>query len=230
MSWASIAANLACAARCDNAIRKFCEALKVMDPITAATAFGSIISLMVDFRSQRAGDQKATQEEFEAWLRETRHEEIVTLLNQNAATAAAIKGLLNQDRATLQTQLEKLDKSLAAIASAMDGFRDLAHAVRPEAKIPEQAVEFLRQFDASVDNRVLQVTYWDGPMATGKIMYTTVNNSKKLTYSDIRFIEDDLLTLVKLDLLRLEHNGKDQPIFCLTRAASEFVRGLPPRV
>ena len=56
------------------------------------------------------------------------------MLNQNAATAAAIKGLLNQDRATLQTQLEKLDKSLAAIASAMDGFRDLAHAVRPEAK------------------------------------------------------------------------------------------------
>ncbi|MPZ46467.1 MAG: hypothetical protein GEV05_24395 [Betaproteobacteria bacterium] len=194
-----------------------------MDPLTTATLFATIVSLIADFRSQSADDKQSTYEEFEAWLRESRHDDIVEMLRQNRSTAIGIKALLHQDRETLRQRFDQLDRSIAALASGMEGFSDLAQAIRPEARIAPQAIEFLRQFDASGANKVLQV---DLPL-DDRVMFTYLGRNGEIGFEDKRFIVDDVLSLVEMGLLRLEHNGSGGRIFCLTRNAADFVRALP---
>jgi hypothetical protein len=50
------------------------------------------------------------------------------------ATSVSIKASLTQDRAFRTEYLLRLDRTLAAIASMMQGFAPVAEAIRPEAR------------------------------------------------------------------------------------------------
>jgi hypothetical protein len=76
-----------------------------------------------------------------------------------------IKALLNEDRALLHAKLDNIDRQLAQIVSRTPGFGDLVDAVRPDARLSQQAIRVLREFlesgagkalDSQIDNvRVL---------------------------------------------------------------------------
>ena len=69
-----------------------------MDPISAATAFATIVSLLADFVAHRGAAEGKSFDEFMAWLSEQRHDEIKALLEQNTSTTIGIKALLGENR------------------------------------------------------------------------------------------------------------------------------------
>lgn len=194
-----------------------------MDSLTLATAFSSVISLIADFRSQRSESQTAEYTEFTEWLGDNRHDEILRLLNQNLATSLGVKGLLSEDRETLRSRLDALDRSLATLASALEGFSGLAMALRPEAMISAQAVSILRQFESSGASKALRS---DVLGSKGPLFIFLDGRGGELQLDDGRFADDDFGTLLELGLLRQSHNSTGKPIFVLTRAAAAFVMQL----
>ena len=190
-----------------------------MEPLTTAAAFATVVSLLADFRSQRVGEARAEYDDFVSWLAEHRHDEILLLLRQNANTTTSIKALLREDREGLRERLDSLDRTLAVLAGSIEGFAGLAAALRPESRISTAALHFLRQFDASGASKVLQVEYDQ----TTEFLLLDANGGP-LRFDDRRFMNDDLLKMVEIGLLRLEYNSKGENIFVYTRYAAEFVR------
>lgn len=192
-----------------------------MDPLTAATLFATVVSLLADFKAQRRDRSADEFNDFMTWLVQSNHSELADLLRQNVATAIGIKALLNEDRETLRARLDHLDRSLASLASAVDGFKELSIALRPEAQLSDQAISTLKQFDQSGGSHALEVRF------DGRFFLKVMEGPQvEIEFSDLRFAEDDLASLVQLGLLRLTYNPAGTPIYVFTRRASELARGL----
>jgi hypothetical protein len=194
-----------------------------MDPITAASAFATIISLIGQFRNERASGQPSDFNSFLTWLVETQHNELKMLVEGNAASVAGIEALLSEQQDVLVAKLESLDRALAAFASGIAGFSEVGRAINPDAFLSEQAISILRQYEAKGASKVLE-----SPMYGGVILFFLDGQGGQLEIADQRFIEDDLNTLVELSLLRLGHNSKGQNTYLFTRTASQLVQQMMP--
>jgi hypothetical protein len=189
-----------------------------MDPISTATTFATIVSLMADFVSHRGANQSKSFDEFMAWLSEQRHDEIRGLLQANAATVVSIKALLNESRQQVLDRLSTLDKSLASVASGFDFYRDIAQAAHPETLLSSQAISLLEQFyDAGASGML------EGKMSAGIVLLFLDGKRGTATFSEPRFVEDDLNILVDLRLLDLTHNSKGERVFKFKRTAAALV-------
>lgn len=192
-----------------------------MDAASAAATFASVVGLLADFASQRRHSANLEYEDFLAWLAETRHSELVELLHQNATTATSIKALLNQDRRVLLDKIERLDRSLASIASAIEGFAQLAAAVYPGSELSRQALRILREFHSSGAGKALDVKTFDG-----RCLLLFDGGGGEIQFDEVRFVDDDLSTLVEAGLLRLDYNSTGQRMYIFTRAAADYLCSL----
>jgi hypothetical protein len=192
-----------------------------MDPLSTATAFATIVGLIGNFSAERRNAASANYEEFMEWLTKNNHQELVALITQSNTTATSIKALLNEGREELIARLQSLDASLAQLATGFNGFRDIALAVYPGAELSDQALSLIEQFVDSGASKVLTSRYIGGEL----VLHILEGGSGHLTYSDSRFIEDDLNTLLEFGLLRLDHNGRGDRIYLITRNAVRFVEG-----
>lgn len=188
-----------------------------MDPVTA---FATIVSLLSDFVAHRNGQESKDFDSFMAWLTENRHAEIRTLLQANAATTVSIKVLLNHSRETILERLSALDKTMATVATGIASYRDLALVAYPSSELSGQAYAILEQFYDSGATSVLEVKYWSDPM---ELAYMDGPSNGNIAYTEPRFVEDDLTTLVNLGLLNLDRNGKGERILKFTRSAAALV-------
>jgi hypothetical protein len=193
-----------------------------MDPFIAFITF---VSLLADFTNERRARTAHTYEEFRVWLEENRHEDVITLLQQNAATVTSIKALLALDRHAFHERFEHIDRSLAIIAGSFDGFAQLAGAVRPLAKLSQDALNFLRDIERSGSGRVLETRLSATQLPELVPLDTYTRSDVEIKYrGDARFYEDDIGILLETGLLRLKHGDKGRRIFIMTREASDFVR------
>jgi hypothetical protein len=193
-----------------------------MDPFVA---FISFVNLLADFTNERRAQTAHTYEEFRAWLEENRHDDVITLLQQSAATATSIKALLTLDRQALHERFDRIDRSLAIIAGGVDGFAQLAGAVRPLAKLSQDALNFLRDIERSGSGRVLETRLVATQLPELVPLDTYTRSNVEIKYrGDARFYEDDIGILLETGLLRLRHDDKGRRIFIMTREASDFVR------
>ena len=79
--------------------------------------YAAIVGLVSAFASSR-GSQKALDiAEFQAWLSEHNHEDIVRLLNANAKTHTFVKAYLNQQVPEIQTKLDTIINLVEVMAS-----------------------------------------------------------------------------------------------------------------
>jgi len=192
-----------------------------MDPLSTATAFATIIGLIGNFSAERRGASSASYEEFMEWLTTNNHQELVGLITQSNTTATSIKALLNEGREELIARLQSLDASLAQLATGFSAFRDLALSVYPNSELSEQAVSLLQQFVNSGGSKALGSRYFGGHL----VLHIIEGGSGNLAYSDPRFIEDDLNTLVEFGFLRQDYNGRGDPLYLITRNAVKFIEG-----
>ncbi len=188
-----------------------------MDPVTA---FATIVSLLSDFIAHRDGKESKDFDTFMAWLTENHHAEIRSLLQANAATTVSIKALLRDSRETILERLATLDKTMATVAAGITSYRDLALAAYPSSELSSQAYAILEQFYDSGATSVLEIKYWSDPM---ELAYMDGLSNGNISYTEPRFVEDDLTTLVNLGLLDLDRNGKGERIFKFKRAAAALV-------
>ncbi len=184
------------------------------------SAFTTVVSLIGQFRSERSGLAAADFNEFLIWLAEANHSELKTLVEQNSRKVIGIKALLNEQYEVFHERLEMLDSALAAYASSLPGFSDLTEGLKPQAAISDQALKILQEFDSSGASKFIVEDSLDDIVA---LLYLDADDG--IAIEDVRFLEDDLNTLVNLQLLRHGHNSRGEVIYHLTRAASSLVLG-----
>lgn len=189
-----------------------------MDPVSSATLFGTVVSLLSDYVSQRHSRSDDEYKQFVAWLSEKNHSDIIGMLEKNLNTAIGIKALLNEDRQVLLQRFDKLDSMLASIASTMAGFSILSEALRPAEKISEQALSVLRQLDQSGGSKFISLNGTDF-----SALAIVDGGGGSIVVTDYRFIEDDIKTLVSLGLLNPSKNSCGRPLFGITRNAAALL-------
>jgi DNA-binding transcriptional MerR regulator len=191
-----------------------------MDPLTGAFTFATIIGLIGQFRSEKGSTAQADFNEFLAWLIETQHEEIKELIESSSQTASGITALLNEQYEALTQKIERLDKTLSTYASGLPGFSEISSGLRPHSVLSDQAVNILKQFERAGASEALKINVYGGPI----IMF--LDASGNIEIDDLRFLKDDLETLIELELLRHDFNSKGEDLYIYTRAASELVKSL----
>jgi len=193
-----------------------------MEPMLAATSFATIVSLLADFVAHRGANEGKSFDEFMAWLSEQRHDEIKSLLELNTNTTIGIKALLGESQKEILERLQSLDRSMATFAAGFDAYRGLAEAAHPRSALSAQAISLLKQFYDSGASKVLESKDLSG---TALHVVDGPSNAS-LEFSDPRFLNDDLTTLVELGLLDLDYNGRGERLFVLKRSAARFVESL----
>ena len=111
-----------------------------MDPLTGATSFAAIISLLADFTNQRQHRSDQDYDDFMSWLTENRHSEIVTLLQQNFATVVSVKALLSQDRDELRRRLDHRWCAIRLVRGSAPGVRFHNLSVAGQAEVKSRTI------------------------------------------------------------------------------------------
>lgn len=193
-----------------------------MEPLSAALTFSTIVGLIGQYRSEKGGREQSDFNDFLIWLSETQHEDIRAQLEKNHQAVGAVKLLLEQQQDKLIERLDSIDSLLVSVASAFSDFRELGVALRPSSALSSNAFSILRQFDSSGASKLLESQTYDGT----RLMFLDAQGM--IQVEDDRFLQDDLRTLVELDLLRQDSNARGENIYIFTRQASELVRRLHP--
>lgn len=193
-----------------------------IDPLTTATTFATLVSLISDFRNEHNKVAIDDHQKFLEWLSDNRHSELKHILEQNQDTIISIKAILNQDYEVFFQKLHSIDSKLASLLSEDALFSKLVEAISPEQSLSKQAVEVLIQFENSQASEMLEMSmYSDG------VLYMFIDGLQgQLNYSESRFIRDDLGKLIELGLLRQRRNKEGRNVYQYTRRASDFVRSI----
>jgi hypothetical protein len=185
----------------------------------------ALAGLLADFANERRGAATLSSDDFQAWLQSNRHDDIIKLLRQNSSTVISIKTILAMDRQKLHEQLGRIDRQLAMLLSInLDGFGQLAAAIRPSARLSAEAIKLLQDVDRDGGGRFAEVRAH--PSDGGRARLIGLDTcALPIEYSgDARFYDDDVAILLDMGLLRmqLDRGGR---IFMITRAACELVAG-----
>jgi hypothetical protein len=187
-----------------------------VEPLTIASAFATIVGLLGTYRSERRS-QSSSLAEFLDWLKEHRFEDLAAEIQKNGRASTSIEAMMRENYEVLLQRLERIDRTLAFLASRFEGVGQLALALRAEDALSESAVSLLSQVEtAGVD--AFWISYAGG---RPPVPETTAG---RFEYGEPRFLEVDLATMVELGLLRPGRTSKGEPLYRFTRAASNFVR------
>lgn len=191
-----------------------------MDPITASGIFATVIGLICNYISQKAGNDQAEFDDFLVWLEDSHHSELKTLITENSTLSISIKALINSSVTDFRERLEKIDRILAGVAAHIQGVEDLAVSLRPEIYLSDQAVSIAKQFAASGASKFIEIKMLNNTL------YQYLDAQGGVDVSEPRFIEDDLMKLVNLGLLILDFNGRGDRLFRITRDCVRFCASL----
>lgn len=203
--------------------------------------FGSlatIVGLIYNFKSGRKEISDDEYKDFLAWLETKRHNSIIEELHSNHKLGLSIKCLLRESYKEIIDKIEKIDTSLLFFASKIDGFKEIAEAIRPDISLSEQCLELLRRMNDEKNYLLAEVP------CLGRVRYGTADSdhyrlflTRSLPNSgftpidlnwieniEYKFIQDDINTLISLGFVteKKEHYGGR--VFGITRSA-EFYLG-----
>lgn len=191
-----------------------------MDPLTLATSFATIVSLLGSYSAERSSGQASSYDDFMQWLIEKNHQELAGMIAQSDKTVIGMKALLNQNHEILVARLKSLDESLAQIASGIAEFRGVALLAHPKVELSPQAFSLLEEFCDSGASKMLEMR-----VAVGSL-FPFMDTDLAFVPSEPRFIQDDLNTLVSLGLLSLEYASDKRRDFQITRKAVRYVEAI----
>ena len=190
----------------------------MLDPITLSASFATIVGLISNFKSERNASSENEYNEFIAWLAEKRHNTVIDEINSNHLLSLSIKSTLNQNHEELILKLKGLDNSIATLATKISGFNEIAHAINPNIEFSEQAISFIKQLDESQGSYFLELPSHDGPTYA-----TQGGNAGNISFTESRFVDDDLETLCKYGLLISDCTSQGYRSWKITRQAVGFL-------
>ena len=189
-----------------------------MDLLTSATTFSTIIGLLCNFKTERSSGE---MNDFILWLKEKRHEDVATGIENNLALTKQLTDILGTNHEILIKKLESLDELLSTVATHIDSFSGLAKTIHPHAELSTQALSVLKQLVNSGAKLFMEHKNMTGDPDEYRLMdgaYGPIN------YDEPRFIDNDLNILVRLGLLQLEIASKGSQRFLVTREAVRFIQ------
>lgn len=190
-----------------------------MDLLGTASALATVVGLLGQFKSSKDAAQGKDFNEFMAWLIESGHQELKSLIEANHTTTIGIKAVLNQQNADLAEILSRIDSVIASFASTLSGFSDISAGLKPESLLSNQALSILQQFESSGASKAVEQKFY-----SGAVLHPLDGQSGSFELSDQRFLEDDLRGLLRIGLLELTQNSKGDRVFHYTRAASALIK------
>ncbi len=188
-----------------------------MEPITVATAYATIVSLISIFKQERQAQRQATKDEFIHWLDEHRHSETIEYIGKNTSLCKAIESLLQQNHEIVLEQLEAINKQLIYISSKVGGFDQIASAINPSCQLSDQAISLLRQLDDTQADGMLKIE-------SAETLLMPLSGRKSIEVDEQRFLEDDLNVLVLSGLLNLGYNSSGKELYRITRQAVDLIQ------
>lgn len=187
--------------------------------VTLSSAFTSVVGLIGQFKSGRDATSGSDFNDFMTWLTKSNHHEIKMMIEANHATTIGIKSVLGQQSDQLNQALSKIDAAVAAFASTLEGFSEISAGLKPEFVISDQALSILKQFEGAKASSALERKH-----RGHTLLYMLDGASGYIEADDIQFLEDDLMWLTELGLLRPDYNKGGERLFRYTRAASNLVK------
>jgi len=191
-----------------------------MEPLSIATSFAAVVSLIGQFRSENSDKEQVDFNEFLEWLVKTQHEDVKELLVTNTKAMIGLKAILKEDRKVIFSKLDYLNNALSKYASGIDGFSDIANAISPNLSLSNQSISILTQFEKSGASKMLKVEH------IGGTNFLFMDGDGDLEILEPRFVDDDFKTLIEFGLLRLEFNSKGDDLYIFTRVASNLVSSI----
>lgn len=206
----------------------------------ASTSFGiaSLFGYLAQFFSERANNQKATEQatidEYLEWLRRNNHQEVVTLITDNADLSASIKTLLSQQHQTVIEMLKKIDAVVGSVAAGIEILRPIAES-RPfaDSQLSDSSIDIIQWLTREQFSGFLVVPARGDDItlvALGR-RSADFNAPPPQTNHDVlepQFFEDDIATMLELGVLRETFNGKGDSLYHLTRGGSKLAKSLAP--
>lgn len=184
-----------------------------MDPF----AFATIVSLLATFQAGREG--KKDLESFKQWLTENSHSNMITIIDSNESLQQDLTSFMNQNHEQVMTQLSTLNDLMVSLASRMQGLGSIASRFDSNAGLSDQAIDVLRQFVESDSARMIHIQTWSFEGLDN--IYSLDNGG--VEYSEPRFIEDDVDSLVDAELITKTLGKNGGFIYKITRQAVQFI-------
>lgn len=186
--------------------------------------FGSlatIIGLIYNFKSGRDAKSDREYHDFLNWLEENRYKNIIKQIEDNDELVNGVESLLRESHDTVIDKLNFIEDSVSGLVSGISGLNTIAHAVRPNAELSEQAQRMLKNFVESQGSFILELKTKNGDsykIADG--------DGRQLGINEPRFVEDDFNSLCSLGLLTPDVNSKGSQMYRITRSAVRYVSQL----
>jgi hypothetical protein len=190
-----------------------------MEPLSAASAFATIVGLICSFKSERRAISGDEYKAFIEWLQTKRHGKVIQYLEMNSRLIEGIRRFLEEDNKIILQKLETINNVTTKIASGIEGLAEIAREIRPNQELSHQCLNIVRELNDSSGSRFLEGT--DG---LHSIFQVIDGDQRTIKCDEQRFIEDDLRTLVELGLLRLDYTKQGSRIFYLTREATNLLQ------
>ena len=116
------------------------------------------------------------------------------MICSTAAIQAEVTNLLRQDSTLILSKLDAINSTLATMLSQVEGFKGITRVLLPSAHLSDQATFVLRQLVLSQARNLLY-----GEVSGGALLQP--DEGEPLTYSDERFLSDDIDSLVACGFL-----------------------------
>ena len=191
-----------------------------MDPLTASTTFSTLIGLLSLFKQERKAREDQNSAVFIKWLEEHRHEQIRDLILHSQQLSEEIEKALSEDREIILAKLSKIDEILATLLNRVESVSGIANLLQPNFGLSDQAVSILGQLVRSKAKEF-------GLIKTMSKIGLTLIPGGWMKVDEERFIEDDLKTLVDLNLLSVRYGSQSgSPFYGITRNALKLIEAI----
>ena len=182
-------------------------------------AFATIVGLIFNFQSGREG--KADLEELKNWMNENNYGYMIEIIDNNESLQKDLNAFLEQNHNQIMSQLSTMNKLMVTVASRLegDGIGSIASSFLPNEGLSNQAVDVLRQFVESDSARMIHIQTWNFEGLDN--IYSLDNGG--VEYSEPRFIEDDVDSLVDAGLITKTLGKNGGFIYKITRQAVQFI-------
>jgi len=183
-----------------------------MEPLTIASTFASVVSLLNIWKSERASSKQQTVDDFVEWLRRHEFGQLADSLNENSSALESIQDILASNHGELTQKLDAIAAVVTNLAARMQEFQPLALVFDAKSHISEQALGILRQMNEKETSGVLE-----SRTLSGTALICLDGHRGSLEVCEQRFLDDDLQTLCEFNLLRQDYSRGGERIFRITR-------------
>jgi hypothetical protein len=191
-----------------------------MDGISLSNSFAAIIGLVCSYLSESRASSGDKISDFFVWLEETRHDEVKQLIIENKQLAISLKNIFQLENENILRKLDSLNRSLASVASHLDGFKDIASALKTNGSLSPQAIIILKRFYASNGSIIREMKY------RNYTCFQIMDGIRgMIEIEEERYLEEDLRTLCHLNFL-MQSVDKQGRVFRLTRQAANFLENM----